>query len=68
MKSQYITNIKGKKISVILPIREYEKMIEQLEELEDIKAYDEAMRNNEEEISIHDALQEIESKRHDLRR
>ena len=67
MKNQYITNTKGKKLSVILPIREYEKMIEQLEELEDIKAYDEAMRTKEEEISIHDAFQEIESGRHDLR-
>jgi spore germination protein YaaH len=68
MKSQYITNIKGKKISVILPIREYEKMMEQLEELEDIKAYDDAIKLNEDVIPANQALFEIESKRHDLRR
>jgi cell fate (sporulation/competence/biofilm development) regulator YlbF (YheA/YmcA/DUF963 family) len=67
MKYQYITNIKGRKISVILPISEYEKMIEQLEELEDIKAYDEAIKSNEEAISANQAFLEIESNRHDLR-
>jgi len=67
MKNQYITNIKGRKISVILPIREYEKMMEQLEELEDIKAYAEAIKLNEEAIPANQAFLEIESKRHDLR-
>jgi hypothetical protein len=42
MKTQFITDDKGNKVSVILPIRQYKKMIEELEELEDIKLYDEA--------------------------
>ena len=40
--TQYITNKKGKKISVVLPIREYEKILSELDELSDIKAYDKA--------------------------
>ena len=64
MRNQYITDKNGRKISVILPIREYEKMMKQLEELEDIKAFDEAMKNEEEEISIHETFREIESIRH----
>jgi hypothetical protein len=68
MKNQYITDINGRKISIILPIREYEKMRKQLEELEDIKAFDEAMKNEAEEISIHETFREIESIRHDLGR
>ncbi|HSZ71832.1 MAG TPA: hypothetical protein VK750_04090 [Cytophagaceae bacterium] len=42
MKTQFITDEKGNKVSVVLPIRQYQKMIEELEELEDIKLYDEA--------------------------
>ncbi len=67
MKNQYITDIKGRKISIILPIREYEKMMEQLEELEDIKAYDEATKFDEEAVPANQVFGEIESKRHDLR-
>jgi len=68
MKNQYITDTNGRKISVILPVREYEKMMKQLEELEDIKAFDEAMKNEAEEISIHETFRELESARHDLGR
>ncbi|MDP4251699.1 MAG: hypothetical protein Q8918_16485 [Bacteroidota bacterium] len=38
----FITNEKGKKISAVLPIRQYEQLLEQREELEDIRAYDKA--------------------------
>lgn len=67
MSTQYITDKKGKKISVILPIREYNKMMEQLEELEDIKLYDKAVENNDEAIPANQAFNEIESKRNELR-
>jgi len=39
-KTQFITNDSGKKLAVILPISKYRKMLEELEELDDIKAYD----------------------------
>ena len=68
MKNQYITDTNGKIISIILPVREYEKMMKQLEELEDIKAFDEGMKNEIEEISIHETFREIESIRQDLGR
>jgi hypothetical protein len=38
-------NAQGKKIEAVLPIRLYEKLIEQAEELEDIRACDKAMKN-----------------------
>jgi len=66
MNNQYLTDRKGKKISVVIPIQEYEKMLEQLEELEDIKAYDEAKSKNEEAIPAEKVFQEIESNRNDL--
>ncbi len=60
MKTQYITDTSGKKMGVILPIREYEKMMEGLEELEDIKAYDRAKTRKSEPIPFEQAIKEIE--------
>jgi hypothetical protein len=45
MKTQFITNSEGNKIAVILPIGKYAKMIEDLEELDDIRLYDEAKKD-----------------------
>ena len=39
---QYVTNNEGKKKSVILPIKDYEYLLEKKEELEDIILYYEA--------------------------
>lgn len=66
MKEQYITDKKGRKVSVILPIRDYHEMLEKLEELEDLKVYDEAVSKNEESIPAEQAFSEIEAKRNDL--
>ena len=60
MKTQYITDDSGKKMSVILSIRDYEKIMEELEELEDIKAYDRAKNRKSEPIPFEQALKEIE--------
>jgi len=54
---RYITNLRGKKVSVILPIRAYERMVEDLEDLEDIRLYDEAKKeSNGEYILFSDYL------------
>ena len=60
MKTQYIIDAKGKRTGVILPIGEYEKMKEELEELEDIKAYDRAKSRQSEPIPFEQAQKEIE--------
>ena len=43
---KYITDSKGKKISVVLPIKDFKAMLEELEELEDIKLYDKAKKED----------------------
>jgi PHD/YefM family antitoxin component YafN of YafNO toxin-antitoxin module len=43
---QYITDNKGNKISVVLPIKDFKAIMEELEELEDIKLYDEAKKED----------------------
>jgi hypothetical protein len=44
---KFIKNKKGEKVSVVIGIKDYEKMMEELEELEDIRAYDEAKQSGE---------------------
>lgn len=60
---QYITDKKGKKLSVVIPVDEFEKLIDELEELEDIRLYDEVKASKETSISIEDAFELIEKGR-----
>ena len=60
---QYITDNKGNKLSVVLPIKEYKKILEDLEELDDIRLYDEAMAGKETSIPVDKAFKLIEAKR-----
>ena len=54
----FITDGKGKKISAVLPIKQYQLLLEDLEELEDIRAYDKAKAKKEKTISLRDAIQQ----------
>lgn len=58
---QYITDQKGKKISVVIPIDEYERIVEELEELEDIQLYDESKADKDAPIPMDDAFKMIEA-------
>lgn len=63
LKPQYITDITGKKISVVLPMKDFEAIMEELEELEDIKLYDEAKKeDNGERILFSDYLKTRKAK------
>ncbi len=44
---RYIVNDKGEKTEVVLPIELYERLLDEVEELEDIKDFDEAMKKGE---------------------
>ena len=63
LEPQYITDNAGKKISVVLSMKEFKAIIEELEELEDIKLYDDAKKSNEPSIPIDDAFKIIEANR-----
>lgn len=64
MKIQFVIDSNGEKLAVILPIKDYQKLLEALEELQDIKAYDEAKKNNTgERIPMEEAFKMIEAKR-----
>jgi len=60
---QYITDNAGRKISVILPLKDFRIIMEELEELEDIRLYDDAKKSGEPSIPIDKAFEMIEAKR-----
>jgi len=60
---QFITDDKGGKLGVVLTMEAYNKMLEQVEELEDIKSYDEAKKGPLEFVDADEAFKEIEAKR-----
>lgn len=67
MSVQYITDENGKRVGVVLPIEEYERLIEALEDAEDIRLYDEAKaaqaRGDSEVVPLEQALREIRESR-----
>jgi hypothetical protein len=62
---KFITDNKGKKISVVLPMKDFEALMEELEDLQDIKLYDEAKKYNEPSLPIDEAFRIIEKNRKD---
>ena len=55
----FITDEKGKRLSAVVPIKKYEQFLEESEELEDIRAYDKAMRRKQEFVPLDQALKEL---------
>lgn len=63
MKTQFITNEKGERIAVILPIEEYKKLLEKLEDIEDIKLYDKLSSKKQTFEVAEEAFKEVEKLR-----
>ena len=64
METNFITNPKGKKLSVVVSIKQYQKMVEAMEELEDIKMYDAVKARKEEKISLKEYVSGRKRKTH----
>ena len=61
MGAQYVVDENGKRVSVILPVEEYERMIEELEDVEDARAADEvraAVARGDDEFSPYEQARE----------
>lgn len=56
-------NKKGQKISIELTVKEYEKLLDDLEELDAIRAYDAAKASGETPIPFDQAVRQIERSR-----
>jgi len=57
----YVVDGDGARVGVILPIEDYRKLLEKLEDLESIRAYDAAKRSGDKVIPFERALREIET-------
>jgi PHD/YefM family antitoxin component YafN of YafNO toxin-antitoxin module len=63
VSARYVVDENGKRVAVLLDIKEYERMVEELEELEDIRTAEEVRaaiaRGEEELIPFEQAVREI---------
>ena len=62
-KERYVVDGKGNRVGVLLDVRDYRKLLEELEELECIRAYDAAKASSDDAIPFKQAVAEIEDKR-----
>ncbi len=60
---QILMDKKGNAIAVQIPMSKYKKIKEMLEELEDIKAFDKAMKRKQRFTPFPQAVKKIKSKR-----
>lgn len=61
--TQFITDAQGKRVSVILPVDVYDQMLETLDELDDVRLYDQAKAQPSDPISAEDAFSRIDKQR-----
>lgn len=57
---EYIVDDRSNRKAVLIPYPEWEKILEEMEELEDIRAYDAAKSEGDETIPFDQAIKEIE--------
>jgi PHD/YefM family antitoxin component YafN of YafNO toxin-antitoxin module len=62
LKERYVIDETGNRVAVLIDIAEYQRLLEALEELESINAYDDAKAANDEIIPFDEAINEIESR------
>lgn len=63
IKEHYLVDENDNRIGVVLNIDDYRLILEELEELESIRAYDEAKASGENPIPFEQAIAEIEHQR-----
>ena len=59
---RFVTDSAGKRTAVLLDMEEYEKLLQELEELESLRAYDAAKSSGDEVIPLDQALTEIDER------
>ncbi len=57
---RFLVDEEGHRVGVLLDISDYRKLLEEIEELESIRAYDAAKQSGDEVIPLEQALREIQ--------
>jgi hypothetical protein len=60
---RFLVDGDGNRVGVVLDMAQYQKLLEEVEELEAIRAYDEAKASRDEAIPFEQAIREIEQRR-----
>ena len=61
LKERFIVDENGQRVGVLLDIEDYRRLLEDVEELEAIRAYDAAKASGDEAVPLEQALSEIEN-------
>jgi hypothetical protein len=62
-KEKFVTDSQGNRIAVLVEVEEYRRLLDALEELESIRAYDSAVAVREEAIPFDQAVEELKRDR-----
>lgn len=65
VREEYLVDAAGNRKAVVLPLAEWQQIKEELEELDDIRAYDEAKRHPSEPVPFEQAMVEIRAEKTD---
>ena len=60
LKERYLVDDRGNRLGVLLDVDQYQQIIEELEELESVRAYDAARTSGDEAILFEQVIAEIE--------
>lgn len=60
---QVIVDKKGKTVAIQIPVSQYKKMLQKMEELEDIKAFDRAMKRKSTFVPFEEAVKRLRTRR-----
>ncbi len=63
VRERYVVDENGTRVSVLLAMEDYRRLLAELEELESIRAYDAAKASGDEAIPFEQAVAEIERER-----
>jgi hypothetical protein len=62
-KEKFVTDSQGNRIAVLVEVEEYRRLLDALEELESIRAYDSAVAVRDEAIPFDKAVEELKRDR-----
>ena len=65
VREEYLLDAAGNRKAVVLSLAEWQQIKEELEELDDIRAYDEAKRHPSEPVPFEQAMVEIRAEKTD---
>lgn len=63
LQERYLVDEQGNRVGVLLDIAAYQQLLDKLEELEALYAFDTAEASEDEVITLEDAITEIEAQR-----